>query len=55
VLDVRLSPQGDGDVRLDMHLHYGGGLWTGGVLERVLTDEIDRGRDRLLSVVTPTP
>jgi hypothetical protein len=38
-----------------MHLHYGGGLWTGGVLERVLTDEIDRGRDHLLSVVTPTP
>jgi hypothetical protein len=55
VLDVRLSPQENGEVRLDMHLHYGGGLWTGGVLERVLTDEIDRGRDRLLSVVTPTP
>jgi hypothetical protein len=55
VLDVRLSPRPNGEVRLDMHLHYGGGLWTGGVLERVLTDEIDRGRDRLLSVVTPTP
>jgi hypothetical protein len=54
VLDVCLAPQATGDVRLDMHLHYGGGLWTGGVLERVLTDEIDRGRDRLLSVVTPT-
>lgn len=55
VLDVRLSPRPNGEVRLDMHLHYGGGLWTGGVLERVLTDEIDRGRDHLLSVVTPTP
>jgi hypothetical protein len=53
VLDVRLSPRPNGEVRLDMHLHYGGGLWTGGVLERVLSDEIDRGRDRLLSAVTP--
>jgi len=36
---------------LDVHLHYGGSLWTGGVLERVLGDEVDRGRDRLLSVL----
>ena len=41
--------------RLDMNLHYGGGLWTGGVLEKVLSDEIDRGRDRLLSLVSTTP
>ena len=37
--------------RLDVRLHYGGGLWTGGVLERVLRDEIDRGRQRLLELV----
>ena len=33
--------------RLTMHLHYGGGLW-GPVLERVLGDEIERSRPRLL-------
>jgi hypothetical protein len=27
-------------------------LWTGGVLERVLRDEIDRGRQRLLDLVS---
>lgn len=36
---------------VDVRLHYGGSLWTGGVLERVLADEVDRGRDRLLSVL----
>ena len=34
--------------RLDMHLHYGGGLWTGGLVERALVDEINSSRDRLL-------
>jgi hypothetical protein len=33
--------------RLTMHLHYGGGLW-GPVLERVLRDEIERSRPRLI-------
>jgi hypothetical protein len=28
----------DGASTLTMHLHYGGALWTGGVLERVLAD-----------------
>lgn len=54
VLDVRLADATSGGTRLDMHLHYGGGLWTGGVMERVLREEIDRGRDRLLSLVGPT-
>lgn len=36
---------------LDMHLHYGGALWTGGVLERVLGDQITNGRDRLQQLV----
>jgi hypothetical protein len=33
---------------LTMHLHYGGKLWTGGVLERALSDQIQQGRQRLL-------
>ncbi|HEY4332404.1 MAG TPA: SRPBCC family protein, partial [Ilumatobacteraceae bacterium] len=40
--------------RLVMTLHYGGGLWTGGVVERALHDEIDRSRDRLLRLVAAT-
>jgi hypothetical protein len=31
-----------------MHLHYGGTLWTGGIMERVLADQIEAGRGRLL-------
>jgi hypothetical protein len=40
-----------GGTHLDMHLSYGGGLW-GPVLERVLADEIESGRDRLLALVS---
>ena len=36
---------------LTMHLHYGGSLWTGGALERVLADQITSGRERLLTLV----
>jgi ribosome-associated toxin RatA of RatAB toxin-antitoxin module len=50
VLDARVVPTGDG-CRLDMHLHYGGALWTGGVMERVLADQIVAGRERLLALV----
>ncbi|MGD9996046.1 MAG: hypothetical protein AB7L17_21065 [Ilumatobacteraceae bacterium] len=46
VLDASVSATGEGS-RLDMHLHYGGGLWTGGVMERVLADQILAGRQRL--------
>lgn len=45
------SEDPDGPTDLDVNLHYGGSLWTGGVLERVLADEVDRGRDRLLSLL----
>ena len=41
----------DGVSTLTMHLHYGGSLWTGGVLERVLADQITSGRERLLQLV----
>lgn len=34
--------------RLKMHLHYGGGLWVP-MLDRLLTDEIERSKPRLLA------
>ena len=33
---------------LTVNLHYGGTLFTGGVLERLLADQIAQGRERLL-------
>jgi hypothetical protein len=54
VLEVQLTASGDG-ARLVMDLTYGGSLWTGGLLERVLADEIERGRDRLLALVSASP
>jgi uncharacterized membrane protein len=50
-LDLADHDASGGGTRLDVTLHYGGSLWTGGVLERVLADEVDRGRDRLLSLL----
>lgn len=49
VLDATVEPRGDGS-RLTMRLHYGGGLF-GPVLEKVLRDEIERSRPRLLRVL----
>jgi len=46
---------GENGSRLDMNLHYGGGLWTGGVLERALRDQISAGSDRLLRLVSARP
>ena len=40
--------------RLQVHLHYGGALWTGGVLERALADQITNGRERLTRLVGST-
>lgn len=37
---------------LAMQLSYGGRLWTGGVLERVLDDQVRRGGHALISLVT---
>lgn len=50
VLDAAVEAHGDGS-RLTMRLHYGGGLF-GPVLEKVLRDEIERSRPRLLACVT---
>jgi hypothetical protein len=46
LLRADVSPTTDGSV-LTMRLHYGGSLW-GPVLERLLKDEIERSRARLL-------
>lgn len=53
VLRAEVSEHADG-CSLQMHLHYGGGLWTGGVLERTLADQITNGRERLLALVRST-
>jgi hypothetical protein len=49
VLTADVTETGDGS-RLTMHLHYGGGLW-GPVVERLLGEEIERSRPRLLACV----
>ena len=41
--------------RLTMHLAYDGALWTGGVLERVLEEEIRHGRVGLVRLVNGEP
>lgn len=53
VLEASVERTADGSA-LAMRLHYGGALWTGGVLERVLSDQITSGRQRLLELVRPT-
>ena len=49
VLDAAVAPVEAGGSRLTMHLHYGGGLF-GPVLERLLGDEIERSKPRLLAL-----
>lgn len=53
VLDAAVESVESGS-RLTMHLHYGGTLF-GPVLERVLVDEIERSRPRLLTLVADGP
>lgn len=53
VLTVTLNSS-DGSVQsseLDMELFYGGSLWTGGLLEKVLSDAIDTGKQNLADLV----
>jgi hypothetical protein len=49
VLDAQVAPTGSGS-RLTMALHYGGSFG-GSVLERMLRDEIERSRPRLLDLL----
>ena len=53
VLEARIVER-DGLSTLTMRLHYGGSLWTGGALERVLAEQITSGRERLLQLVATT-
>jgi hypothetical protein len=50
VLTADISPKGEGST-VTVHLHYGGTLFTGGVLERLLADQITRGQKRLLQTL----
>ena len=50
VLTATIASSG-GTSTLTMHLHYGGSLFTGGLLERVLGEQIERGRSRLAALV----
>ncbi|CAB4875658.1 unannotated protein [freshwater metagenome] len=52
-LGATVTPLDSGS-HLTMRLHYGGGLWTGGLVERALADEINASRDRLLSLIAAT-
>lgn len=53
------SPETGGDAgigsRLTMELVYGGALWTGGVLQRILDEEIRRASERLVELVSDAP
>lgn len=49
VLTAQVRPLGPSSSELRMHLFYGGSLWTGAVLQRVLDDEVRRGSDALLA------
>ncbi len=51
-LSARLVPLTDSSTRLTVDLHYGGALWTAGLLERVLADQIDVGKRNLLALVS---
>ena len=50
VLTANISPKDQGST-VAVHLHYGGTLFTGGVLERLLADQITRGQQRLLQTL----
>jgi hypothetical protein len=52
-LSVQLAGVSTGS-RLDMNLHYGGGMWVGGLVERALEDEIAASRERLLTLIGET-
>lgn len=54
-LRVDVEPIATGHSLVTMHLAYDGVLWTGGLLDRVLDDEIRRGRAGLTALVSGEP
>ncbi len=55
VLRVDVEPTAGGSSLVTMHLAYDGALWTGGLLDRVLDDEIRRGRIGLTALISGEP
>ncbi|MEO5974752.1 MAG: SRPBCC family protein [Ilumatobacteraceae bacterium] len=49
VLRATIDPTSTGST-LNMYLHYGGLLFTGGVMERLLADQIRHGSERLVAM-----
>jgi uncharacterized protein YndB with AHSA1/START domain len=45
----------DGHDTLTMSLHYGGGLWTGVALQRVLDHDVERGSVNLVDLLSSEP
>jgi hypothetical protein len=54
-LRVELTDGDDRTTVVTMHLAYDGSLWTGGLLENVLEDQIRRGRTGLAALVEARP
>ena len=52
ILRADLDADTDGRTVLTMTMSYGGSLWAGPILERVLDDQVRRGSDRLLALVS---
>jgi hypothetical protein len=52
---VEVAPADDGSSLVTMYLAYDGALWTGGLLDRVLEEEIRRGRSGLTALVSGEP
>lgn len=59
ILTAALDPEGSGEsdpagasTRLTMTLTYGGNLWTGAVLQRVLDDHVERGAAALSALLS---
>jgi hypothetical protein len=53
---IESEPESDPDASiLTMQLRYGGSLWSGAVLQRVLDDAVRRGSERLLGLVSDEP
>lgn len=54
VMDGLVGPVPAGGVDLEMRLHYGGSLWMP-LMDRILAEEIERSRPRLLRLVGAEP
>lgn len=53
-LQAQVAAQGSGSL-LTMTLHYGGSMFGAGVLERLLGEQIESSRQRLLDVLAGSP